>query len=89
MCIRDSVKYEDIYLKGYATVDELLLGLSEYFTLYNSERPHQSLQYKTPDAVYASASGGGALIVDKYAKKEGVEKSNCQRADAVAALLDG
>jgi putative transposase len=84
-----NVKYEDIYLKGYATVGELLLGLSEYFALYNSERPHQSLQYKTPDVVYASASGGGALIVDKYAKNDGVEKSNSLRADAVAARLDG
>ena len=64
-----NVKYEDVYLKGYATVGELLLGLSDYFVLYNSKRPHQSLQYKTPDAVYASASGGGALIIDKYGKK--------------------
>jgi hypothetical protein len=39
----------------------LLLGLSKYFALRNSERQHQSLQYKTPDAVYTSASGRGAL----------------------------
>ena len=84
-----NVKYEDIYLKGYATVGELLLGLSEYFALYNSERPHQSLQYKTPDAVYASASGGGAMIIDKYAKEEGVKKSNGMGTDAFAARLDG
>ena len=83
-----NVKYEDIYLKGYATVGELLLGLSDYFALYNSERPHQSLQYETPDVVYASASGGGALIVNKYAKEEGVEKSNRPCA-AAGALLDG
>lgn len=84
-----NVKYEDIYIKGYATVGELLLGLSEYFALYNSERPHQSLKYKTPDVVYASASGGGALIVEKYAKKEEIEKSNSPRAAAVAVRLDG
>ena len=83
-----NVKYEDIYLKGYATVCELLLGLSDYFVLYNSKRPHQSLQYKTPDPVHASASGGGALIIDKYAKEEGVEKSNRPCAGA-GALLDG
>jgi len=58
-----NVKYEDVYLKGYATVNELLLGLSEYFVLYNSQRPHQALQYQTPDAVYASSSGGGAMII--------------------------
>jgi putative transposase len=84
-----NVKYEDIYLKGYATVGELILGLSEYFALYNSERPHQSLQYKTPDVVYASAKGGGALIIDKYARNKGGEESNTQHADAVGARLDG
>ena len=84
-----NVKYEDVYLKGYATVGELLLGLSEYFALYNSERPHQSLQYKTPDAVYASASGGGALIVDKYADQTGTEKPKNHPAAATSARLDG
>jgi putative transposase len=65
-----SVKYEDVYLKGYAGVPELLLGLTDYFEFYNSERPHQSLGYLTPDAVYRTASGGGAKIVDKFSGKE-------------------
>ena len=45
-----SVKYEDIYLKGYASLPELLLGLTEYFAFYNGERPHQGLGNRTPDA---------------------------------------
>jgi len=61
-----SVKHEDVYLKGYATMSELLIGLTEYFVLYNTERPHQSLGYDTPDQVYRTASGGGARIVDKF-----------------------
>jgi putative transposase len=61
-----SVKHEDVYLKGYATIGELLIGLAEYFAFYNGERPHQSLAYKTPDVVYRTATGGGALIVDKF-----------------------
>ena len=61
-----SVKHEDIYLKGYATLPELLFGLTEYFAFYNTERMHQSLDYNTPDAVYRTASGGGASIVDKF-----------------------
>jgi putative transposase len=65
-----SVKYEDIYIKGYASLPELLLGLSAYFAFYNSERPHQSLGYLTPDAVYQSGTGGGAKIVDRFAKAE-------------------
>ncbi len=61
-----SVKHEDIYLKGYATLPELLIGLTEYFDFYNRERPHQSLGYLTPDQVYRTGQGGGAKIVDKY-----------------------
>lgn len=65
-----SVKHEDIYLKGYANVPELLIGLTEYFVFYNGERPHQSLGYTTPDEVYETAVGGGASIVDKFSPSE-------------------
>ena len=61
-----SVKYEDVYLKGYASMVELTAGLAKYFVFYNEERPHQSLGYTTPDVVYRTAIGGGAMIVDKY-----------------------
>jgi putative transposase len=61
-----NVKHEDVYLKGYASMGELTVGLAEYFTFYNGERPHQSLGQKTPDVVYRTAMGGGAMIVDKY-----------------------
>ncbi len=47
-----SVKYEDIYIRGYETVPELHRGLARYFAFYNHERPHQSLGYRTPSAVY-------------------------------------
>lgn len=61
-----SVKHEDVYLNGYATMGELMVGLATYFAFYNGERPHQSLGHKTPDVVYRSASGGGAVILDKF-----------------------
>ena len=47
-----SVKYEDIYIRGYEAVPELYRGLARYFAFYNDERPHQSLDYRTPAAVY-------------------------------------
>ena len=47
-----SVKYEDIYIRGYESVPELRSGLARYFTFYNEERLHQSLGYRTPAAVY-------------------------------------
>jgi putative transposase len=50
-----SVKYEDIYIRGYETVPELHRGLARYFGFYNGERLHQSLDYRTPAAVYRGA----------------------------------
>lgn len=47
-----SVKYEDIYLKEYATVPQLDAGLTDYFRFYNHERLHQSLAYRTPAEVH-------------------------------------
>lgn len=47
-----TVKYEDIYLKEYATVPELDAGLADYFRFYNHERLHQSLAYRTPAEVH-------------------------------------
>ena len=65
-----SVKHEDVYLKGYATMLEAQLGLTEYFIFYNRERTHQALDYRTPDVVYRTAIGGGARIVDKFKERE-------------------
>jgi len=65
-----NVKHEDVYLKGYANMAELTVGLAQYFAFYNVERPHQSLGYHTPDEVYASGVGGGAVIVDKFGTRE-------------------
>jgi putative transposase len=48
-----TVKYEEVYLKGYATIEEARQSLTAYFRFYNDERPHQSLEYRTPAEVYA------------------------------------
>lgn len=77
-----SVKHEDVYLKGYATMGELMLGLAQYFAFYNGERPHQSLGNQTPEAVYASGQGGGAKIVDKFRAETG------QRCSAASEVMD-
>ena len=47
-----SVKYEDVYLNDYASVPDLDGGLTHYFRFYNHERPHQSLDYRTPAEVH-------------------------------------
>lgn len=65
-----TVKYEDVYLKGYTTIPELFMGLTEYFLFYNYERLHQALEYRTPATAYQTGQNGGARIVDKFKKAE-------------------
>lgn len=47
-----SLKWEDIYLKDYATPREVRIGVANWLEFYNHERPHQSLNYKTPAQIY-------------------------------------
>jgi len=47
-----TVKYEEVYLKVYDNVPELKRSLKDYFIFYNEVRPHQSLEYKTPERIY-------------------------------------
>lgn len=51
-----SVKYEEIYLHAYETVREVKAALVSYFGFYNARRPHQSLEYRTPDEMYFGTS---------------------------------
>ena len=53
-----SVKYEDIYINNYESED-LESGLTAYFWFYDEERPHQSLDYRTPGEVYRAGILGG------------------------------
>jgi putative transposase len=54
-----TVKYEDVYLRGYESVRDLERGLAAYFAFYNHERLHQSLGYKTPAEVYGGQKRAG------------------------------
>jgi putative transposase len=47
-----SVKYEDIYPRGYEQLRDVRRGLASYFSFYNGERPHQGLEYRTPAEVH-------------------------------------
>ena len=47
-----SVKYEDIYLKAYASMTEVRNGLVSYFKYYNEKRWHNSFDRMTPNMVY-------------------------------------
>jgi putative transposase len=54
-----TVKYEDVYVRGYEDVPGLFRGLSCFFPYYNEQRRHQSLEYRTPAEVYQSGRSAG------------------------------
>jgi len=45
-----SLKYDDIYIKEYATPREMIAGVNNYIHDYNTIRPHASLGGLTPNA---------------------------------------
>ena len=47
-----TVKYEEVYIKGYQIPVDAKAGLGEYFPFYNDRRYHQALAYKTPHEVH-------------------------------------
>lgn len=47
-----SIKYEDIYLSDYQTIQEVKIGVHKYMNFYNNKRLHQSLDYMTPSEIY-------------------------------------
>ena len=54
-----SLKYEDVYIKLYASVPEARRGIGGWLSFYNDERLHQALGYRTPREVFhASATYG-------------------------------
>ena len=52
-----SLKYEDIYLKGYADGREAKLGIAQWVAFYNTRRPHMGLDHRTM-AVWRDGIGG-------------------------------
>lgn len=51
-----SLKYEDVYLRGYADGREAARGIAEWFAFYNERRPHQAVDYRTPMTVRREAA---------------------------------
>ena len=47
-----TVKYEEVYLRAYQDGKEARVAIGDYFRFYNTERPHQSLGYRTPAEVF-------------------------------------
>jgi putative transposase len=61
-----SLKHEDIYLKGYGDGLEAKAGIAEWIGFYNTGRPHQALNNRTPMTVWRDGMTGtlGERAVD-------------------------
>jgi len=82
-----SVKYEDVYIRGYATLGELTVGLADYFQFYNTGRMHQSLGNLTPDEVYRTGQGGGASVPDHFGTRKGTQETEQTGQRCAAATM--
>jgi putative transposase len=47
-----SVKYEEVYLKAYASVSEARASIGKYLSFYNCTRPHSTHAASTPETVF-------------------------------------
>jgi putative transposase len=66
-----TIKYEEVYLKEYASPKEARRSLADYLDFYNYRRRHQSLDYETPAAIYyglPTESASGPLDVPEPVK---------------------
>src|ERR1700734_2903767 len=57
-----SLKYEDVYLKGYSDGREAARGIAEWVAFYNDRRPHQALADRMPMAVWREAIVGARPV---------------------------
>ena len=70
-----TVKYEEVYLKAYASVLEAQRGLEDYFRFYNGLRPHQALGYRTPAEVFHGEQEAveGDSSARRYSPEKGIQ----------------
>jgi putative transposase len=65
-----SLKYEEVFIKAYATVAAARGGIGGWLAFYNDERPHQALDYLTPRAVFETRAAcghvGNALVALRF-----------------------
>ena len=80
-----TLKYEDIYLNNYETIQEARIGIMKFTHFYNTERFHSSLEYKTPDEVYFNnerleKDNCGICLADKHHSQNNDDVLNLQPA---------
>lgn len=60
-----TVKYEEVYLHDYRTIQEARDRLGQYFHFYNKERLHEALGYRRPHEVYFETPIGQKAVLEQ------------------------
>jgi putative transposase len=83
-----SLKYEEVFIKAYATVAAARGGIGGWLAFYNDERPHQALDYLTPRAVFETraACGQGCSTLQMNQLRQRFEAA---KSGAVSILTEG
>jgi putative transposase len=88
-----SLKYEEIFLKAYASVAEARRGIGAWMTFYNDERKHQSLGYRTPNQIFSARPACGyvhnarALHTSPQAQQQPEERNLIYERKVVASNM--
>jgi putative transposase len=90
-----SLKYEEVFIKAYASVSQARSGISAWLVFYNDERKHQSLGYRTPGEVFAASQACGhvhnasALHTFPQAQQQRqTEKDSLHAREVIASDID-
>ena len=88
-----SLKYEEVYLKAYASVAEARLSIGAWLAFYNDERLHQALNYKTPREIFESnkpvdmMDNASALPTSPQAPQQQQERSLSQTRKRIVSEM--
>ncbi len=72
-----TIKWEHLYLRSYETVKKIKESIAEFMGFYNQRRVHQSLDYNTPEEIYAEHKKAPKVIlgVSGASKERGIPLS--------------
>ena len=84
-----SLKYEEVYLKAYASVADARASIGKYLVFYNDERLHQTLGYRTPRDIFGAPPACGyvdnasALTTSPQAHHQQKERTSIELTKAL------
>jgi hypothetical protein len=73
-----TVKYEEVYLRGYTDGWHAEKSLGKYFDFYRDERPLQALGHRTPSEVYAEGQRDESVRA-QFSVEADSERTNTNR----------